>query len=287
MAFIFSGLLIIQFSLEPNLVFAFAQAQEGGKDFYETRFELPLPDEKEKIDEVEPVKGIIPPRDISEKEILELKKQAMKIRMLMEQDLKATTKIRNIPGVFSPAPIIRVGVGYATVITLPFEFELKNVALGERWFTVEKRKNSVIIFPLKPFRTTNLIIYDTEKMEPKQLIITESLGTGEIDITVNIGRGRENAYQDAIINSIMTGKTLNESDVIQNLSQTQFPFIKLLRLASPRLFIFLVEGRYTPATESEWFAYIGDKMTVIAVKTEALQIRRNYDGKIITYENKK
>lgn len=246
-----------------------------------------------------PGKTLAPPIDLDIGDIKEVKEKVDRIKPLIEKDRELTTiRVREIEAGERAVPRIQLAHGYGTVITLPFQFELANVALGNREkFQVDAKGNSLIIFPLQEFKATNLVVFENTadgEFVPHHYLLIENSQSGVADFTVKVNRqtpGSVQNFTDAVIKALSTQRIPDKettgwpffegrAPVISNMSAG--PFMRKLTLLSPDLTVYMVNGRVTPLGDVEWSAYPDGRTTIMATKKDRLTVRRISDGKTFT-----
>ncbi len=241
-------------------------------------------------------KAPAPPVDLDIADIREVKEKVAKIKPLIETDRELTTiRVREIEAGSRAVPKIELAYGYGTAIVLPFQFDLANVALGNKEkFHVDAKGNSLIIFPLQEFKTTNLIVFESTadgEVVPHHYLLVENSQAGTADFTVKVNKQKPGSAQnliDAVIKALSTqhvpGKETAEwaffegrAAVISNMGAS--PFMRKLTLLSPNLTVYMINGRVTPLGDVDWSAYPDSKTTIVATKKDRLTVRRVGDGK--------
>lgn len=241
-------------------------------------------------------KVLAPPIDLNISDIKEVKEKINKIKPLIEKDRElTTTRVREIEAGNRTVPRIQLAHGYGTVIVLPFQFELANVALGNKdKFQVDAKGNSLIIFPLQEFKATNLVVFESTadgEFVPHHYLLVENSQSGVADFTVKVNKQKPGSVEnltDAVIKALSTQRIPNKetmdwsffegrAPVISNMNTA--PFMRKLTLLSPDLTVYMINGRVTPLGDVEWSAYPDGKTTIVAIKKGRLTVRRIDDGK--------
>ncbi|MBP1749796.1 MAG: hypothetical protein H6Q52_2335 [Deltaproteobacteria bacterium] len=239
---------------------------------------------------------IVPPFNIPEKDVVDMKEKIQRLKPVIEKDSELSrlkiVDIDEIPGI---VPKVRLAFGYGTVLRLPFVFSGDDVAIGAREkFTIEIKDGALVIFPVREFKSTNLIVFEKkdETSIPHHYLLVEDGASGEADLTVNVKRlGTTDlaSATDAMVHAIMTqqlpekgsaGEFLLEgrSPVLTKLDA--YPFIRMMRLTKPDRYIFMIAGKVTPVGEADFWIYPGNNMSIIASHQRELTVRRIIDGKI-------
>jgi len=244
-------------------------------------------------------KVIAPPIDLDVKDIKEIKGKIEKIKPLIEKDREITNiRIRDIeyrPGV---VPRIQLAHGYGTVIVLPYQFEISNIALGDKdKFNVEVKGTSVILFPTQEFKTTNMVVFETApggELVPHHYMLVENSHNGVADLTVRVHKPKAGLAMDstgAIVKAITTHH-IPEKETYEGMffdgrspslkNTVSLPFVRKLTLVSPDLNVYLMNGKYTPVGDVEWSIYPDSKTTIVATRGKGVTMRRLSDGKTFT-----
>lgn len=253
----------------------------------------------------------IPAADVSEEDIAKFKARADKLKPLLERDREVRPRVRQVSEDRGRISKIFLTQGYGTVISLPFAFTLDGVALGDKSkFQVEAKDNSLVIYPLKQFKQTNLIVFETvKKGNPsvhQYLLVEDSLKVST-DFQVNvqaadtgwIGAGpvsassvNDDSFNTAVINTVIRGR-VPERDTAEGLIlegrspllspiKDKLPFLQKLTLTAPALYVYLINDRVTPVGSAEWVSYLDGSTTVVASLSKEVSVRRLYDGKIFS-----
>jgi hypothetical protein len=157
-----------------------------------------------------------PSGDIPLEEIQKLKEKALRYRETMDSPpAKHPGTHRVLPYLAEPQKVL-TAVGYGTVIKVPFEIRTENgVVVGDKEsFRVEILDPvRVAIFPLRPFWSSNLVIFPKQEGEPPVLLfLEEAYGTGKADYYVEILRGNEAEMDaDSLLALALTGSSLGDS----------------------------------------------------------------------------
>ncbi|MHB8108858.1 MAG: hypothetical protein ACYDHW_02370, partial [Syntrophorhabdaceae bacterium] len=244
---------------------------------------------------------MVPPFDLPEKDIIQMKEKAQRLKPLIERDRElARMKIREIDEVPGTVPRFKVAYGYGSVINLPYPFTDEDVAIGARdKFTIEIKGNSLVIFPVKEFKSTNVIIFEKtdEAIVSHHYLLTEDAASGEADFTVNVKRreaGDLKDSTDAMIRVITTARLPEKGsaeDILLNerspslTKLNEYPFIRMMSLVKPELYVFMIAGKFMPVTDTEFWLDLGNGASIIASRTRELTVRRIIDGKTFTDKN--
>jgi hypothetical protein len=244
---------------------------------------------------------IIPPFDLPEKDIMEMKDRARRLKPIIEKDRELTRMkiidIEEVPGI---VPRLRLAYGYGSVLNLPFSFAGEDVAIGAREkFNIEIKDNSLVIFPIKEFKATNLIVFERKDMAtvPHHYLLVEDAASGEADLTVNIKRRGMNdltSATDAMVR-IITTQHLPEKGSAEDfllegrsLSLTKldaYPFVRVMKLTKPDLYVFMIAGKASPVGSAEFWIDPGNGTSIIGSRLPDLTVRRIADGKIFKYKH--
>jgi len=241
---------------------------------------------------------LVPPFDLPEKDILELKEKAQRLKPLIEKDRELSRMrerdIDETPGV---VPTIRLAYGYGSVINLPYSFSVDDIAIGAREkFNIETRGGSLIIFPVREFKSTNIIVFERTQGEqvPHHYLLVEDGASGEADLTVNVRReGLRGGTDitDAMVRVITTQRIpergtaedillAGRSPSLTNL--TAYPFIRMMKLVRPELHVFMIAGKMMPVGDAEFALDLGNGTSVVASRGRDITVRRVADGKTFT-----
>lgn len=246
----------------------------------------------------EPV--IVPPFDLSEKDVTEMKDKVRRLKPIMEKDRElARTKIIDVQEVTGLVPRLRLAYGYGTVLNLPFPFSGDDVAIGAREkFSIEIKDNSLVIFPIKEFKATNLIVFEKKDSGsfPHHYLLVEDAASGEADLTVNVKRhGADDlaSATDAMVRVITAGrlpeKGSAEDILLEGRSPSLItldsrPFLRMMKLTKPDMYVFMIAGKVSPVGNAEFWIDLGNGASVIGSRRHELTVRRIADGKIFSYK---
>ena len=237
--------------------------------------------------------GNVPvPYDVDEKEIKELRERARRVREVMEITRVIDPRVREIIEIPGKIPEINLTQGYGTVISLPYLFEIEDIALGDKTlFSIDVRENSVILFPLKPFKNTNLTIF-SKSDGVHQYLLVENTNANTADFHVAVLPYKNSPDISGIVRDIaitgsmpdkesVKGKLIEKSNVKIEYGE-KLPVIR--KVVSQQMKVFVLDGRYTPVTYEEvaWYTVLDNKMTLLAVHGETSKdtfVRRIYDGR--------
>ncbi|NLT22896.1 MAG: hypothetical protein GXX82_07600 [Syntrophorhabdus sp.] len=241
---------------------------------------------------------VVPPFDLPEKDIVEMKEKAQRLKPLIEKDrVLSRMRERDIDEVPGVVPTIRLAYGYGSVINLPYSFSVDDIAIGSREkFSIEVRGNSLIIFPVKEFKSTNIIVFEGSQGErvPHHYLLVEDGASGEADLTVTIRRGGTGGVTDTTeaMVRIITTRRIPEKGSVEDIllgdrspSLTDlgtYPFIRMMKLASPELHVFMIAGKVMPVGDAEFVMDLGNGTSVVASRSREITVRRVGDGKTFT-----
>jgi len=239
---------------------------------------------------------IVPPFNIPEQDIVDMKEKIQRLKPVIEKDGELSrvkiVDIDEIPGV---VPKVRLAFGYGTVLRLPFAFSGEDVAIGAREkFTIEIKDGALVIFPVKEFKSTNLIVFEKkdEGSIPHHYLLLEDGASGEADLTVNVKRRGPTdlaSATDAMVHTIMTQQLPEKGSAAEFLLEGRspvltkldaYPFIRMMRLTKPDLYIFMIADQVTPVGGADFWIYPGNNMSVVGSRQRELTVRRIIDGKI-------
>lgn len=241
---------------------------------------------------------LVPPFDLPEKDILELKEKAQRLKPLIEKDRELSrVRERDIDETPGVVPTIRLAYGYGSVINLPYSFSVDDIAIGAREkFNIETRGGSLIIFPVREFKSTNIIVFERTQGEqvPHHYLLVEDGASGEADLTVNVRReGLRGGTDitDAMVRVITTQRIpergtaedillAGRSPSLTNL--TAYPFIRMMKLVRPELHVFMIAGKMMPVGDAEFALDLGNGTSVVASRGRDITVRRVADGKTFT-----
>ncbi|OPY04715.1 MAG: hypothetical protein A4E61_00588 [Syntrophorhabdus sp. PtaB.Bin184] len=239
---------------------------------------------------------VVPPFDLPEKDILEMKEKAQRLKPLIEKDRELSRMrervIDEVPGV---VPVIHLAYGYGSVINLPYSFNVEDIAIGAREkFSIETRGNSLIIFPVREFKSTNIVVFERTQAGDQvshHYLLVENGASGEADLTVNVrrsGMGGVTEITDAIVR-IITTQRIPEKGAVEDIllegrspSLTElgtYPFIRMMKLVKPELHVFMIAGKVMPVGNAEFALDLGNGTSVVASRSREITVRRIADGK--------
>ncbi len=240
----------------------------------------------------------IPPFDLPEEDIREIKEKVQRLKPLIEKDRELSRmRVRDIGEVPGVVPRIHLAYGYGTVINLPYVFTVDDIAIGAREkFTVETKGNSLVIFPVSEFKSTNIVVFERSQGEPvpHHYVLVEDGASGEADLTVNIKRGSLGAgvdLTDAMVR-VITTRRIPEKGTAEDIllegrspSLTElaaYPFIRMMKLSGPELHVFMIAGKVMPVGGHEFCVDLGNGTSVVASRDREITVRRVGDGKTFT-----
>ncbi len=61
-----------------------------------------------------------------------------------------------------------------------------------------------------------------------------------------------------------------------------YPFIRMMKLASPELHVFMIAGKVMPVGDAEFVMDLGNGTSVVASRSREITVRRVGDGKTFT-----
>lgn len=244
---------------------------------------------------------IVPPFDLPEKDIMEMKDRARRLKPIIEKDRELTRMkiidIEEVPGI---VPRLRLAYGYGSVLNLPFAFTGADVAIGAREkFNIEIKDNSLVIFPTKEFKATNLIVFEKKDgaAVAHHYLLVEDAASGEADLTVNIKRRSINdltSATDAMVRIITTQhlpeKGSAEDFLLEGRSPSlakldAYPFVRMMKLTKPDFYVFMIAGKASPVDNAEFWIDPGNGTSIIGLRQPDLTVRRIADGKIFQYKH--
>lgn len=242
---------------------------------------------------------IVPPFDIPENDIVEMKEKVQRLKPVIEKDKELSRlKIIDVDEVPGMVPRVHLAYGYGTVLRLPFAFTVEDVALGARErFSIEIRDGTLVIFPIREFKSTNLIVFERkdETSVPHHYLLVEDGASGEADLTVSVKRRDVTditSAADAMVRVITTQQLPDKgsaddlllegrSPVLKKLDA--YPFIRMMRLTKPNLYVFMIAGKVAPVGDADFWIDLGNGLSVIATRQREVTVRRMLDGK--TFKN--
>ncbi len=240
----------------------------------------------------------VPPFDLPEEDIREIKEKVQRLKPLIEKDPELSRmRVRDIGEVPGVVPRIHLVYGYGTVINLPYVFTADDIAIGAREkFTVETKGNSLVIFPVSEFKSTNIVVFERTQggPVPHHYVLVEDGASGEADLTVNIRRGSLGAGVDlteAMVRVITTqripAKGTAEDILLEGRSPSltklaAYPFIRMMKLSGPELYVFMIAGKVMPVGDHEFCVDLGNGTSVVALRGREITVRRVGDGKTFT-----
>lgn len=243
---------------------------------------------------------VVPPFDLPEKDIVEMKEKVQRLKPLIEKDHElARARERDVDEVPGAVPTIHLSYGYGSVINLPYSFSVDDIAIGAREkFNIETRGNSLIIFPVREFKSTNIIVFERTQagdQVPHHYLLVENGASGEADLTVNVRRSGMSGVSeitDAMVRVITTQRVPEKGTVEDILLEgrspsltnlTDYPFIRMMRLQKPDLHVFMIAGKVMPVGDAEFALDLGNGTSVVASRSRQITVRRVGDGK--TFKN--
>lgn len=240
----------------------------------------------------------VPPFDLPEKDIRQMREKVQRLKPLLEKDRELVRMrerdIDEAPGV---VPAIRLAYGYGSVINLPYSFSADDIAIGAgEKFAIETRGNSLIIFPVKEFKSTNIIVFERTQGEqvPHHYLLVEDGASGEADLTINVRRGGMGGaadLTDAMVRVITTQRIPEKGSAEDILlggrspsltDLTAYPFIRMMKLSKPELYVFMIAGKVMPVGEAEFSLDLGNGTSIVASRGRDIKVRRVADGKTFT-----
>jgi len=245
---------------------------------------------------------VVPPFDLPEKDIVEMKEKVQRLKPLIEKDHElARTRERNVDEVPGAVPTIHLAYGYGSVINLPYSFSVDDIAIGAREkFSIETRGNSLIVFPVREFKSTNIIVFERTQagdQVPHHYLLVENGASGEADLTINVrrsGMGGMADITDAIVR-IITTQRIPEKGTVEDIllegrapSLTDlgtYPFIRMMKLVKPELHVFMIAEKVMPVGNAEFALDLGNGTSVVASRSREITVRRVADGK--TFSSKR
>ncbi len=241
---------------------------------------------------------VVPPFDLPEKDIVEMKEKVRRVKPLIEKDCELSRmRVRDIDEVPGVVPTIRLAYGYGSVINLPYSFGVDDIAIGSREkFSIEVRGNSLIIFPVKEFKSTNIIVFERSEGEevPHHYLLVEDGASGEADLTVTVTRGSMSGVTDTTeaMVRIITTRCIPEKGSAEDIllgdrspSLTDlgdYPFIRMMKLMKPELHVFMIAGKVMPVGDAEFAMDLGNGTSIVASRSREITVRRVADGKTFT-----
>jgi len=241
---------------------------------------------------------IVPPFDLPEQDIREMKEKVQRLKPLIEKDRELSRMrerdIDEVPGV---VPRIHLAYGYGSVINLPYRFSMDDIAIGAReTFNIETRGNSLIVFPVREFKSTNIVVFERTQGAPvpHHYLLVEDGASSEADFTVNIKRGGLGGLTDATeaMVRVITTQRIPEKGTAEDFllegrlpsltNLSAYPFIRMMKLSKPELHVFMVAGKVMPVGNVEFSVDLGNGTSVVASRGREITVRRIADGKTFT-----
>lgn len=231
--------------------------------------------------------------ELDEKDIVEMKEKAIKIKKAIEQDKPVKPKIRDVAAFPGKAPVIYLAHRYATVITLPYQVEEDDIALGDKTaFNVKVRGNILTIFPLKQFKQTNMVIL-SKTAGVHHYTLVEDSSSESADYHVNVKTSSSVPSASDALSRIAIGGEVPAPDTMQaQLFEGRdlvvhrgdgAPVLRKVVLSNPLYTVYLLDGKYVPSTGgADWYSHVSSRSTVVATKGGEISMRRVGDGKTIT-----
>ncbi len=242
---------------------------------------------------------VVPPFDLPEKEAVEMREKVQRLKPIIEKDRELSRmKIIDVEETPGMVPKVRLAHGYGSVLSLPFSFAAEDVAIGARdKFSIEVKDNSLVIFPLKEFKSTNLIVFEkaNETSVPHHYLLVEDGASGEADFTVAMKRRdmfSVNSATDAMVRVITTQQLPEKGSAEDFLLEGRapsltkldtYPFTRMMKLVKPDLWVFMVAGKVAPVGDVEFAVDLGNDTSVIASRRGDITVRRIADGKTFRY----
>jgi hypothetical protein len=243
---------------------------------------------------------VVPPFDLPEKDIVEMKEKVQRLKPLIEKDHElARTRERDVDEVPGTVPTIHLAYGYGSVINLPYSFSVDDIAIGAREkFSIETRGNSLIIFPVREFKSTNIIVFERTQAGdqlPHHYLLVENGASGEADLTVNVrrsGMGGVSDITDAMVR-VITTQRIPEKGTVEDIllegrspsltNLRDYPFIRMMKLQKPELHVFMIAGKVMPVGDADFALDLGNGTSIVASRSREITVRRVGDGK--TFKN--
>jgi len=244
---------------------------------------------------------VVPPFDLPEDDIRQMKEKVQRVKPLLEKDRElARMRVRDMDEIPGIVPRISLAYGYGTVINLPYSFNVSDIVIGAREkFSIETKGSSLIIFPVKEFKSTNIVVFENREgaTAPHHYLLVEDSASGEADLTVNISRPGSVAVTDvtdAMVRVITTQRMpekgtaegillAGRSPSLTNL--TGYPFVRMMKLSQPDLYVLLVAERVMPVGDHEFYVNIDTRTTIVASRGSRITVRRVADGKTFTNDH--
>lgn len=241
---------------------------------------------------------VVPPFDLPEDDIRLIKERIRRVKPLLEKDRElARMRVRDVEEIPGVVPRVNLAYGYGTVINLPYAFSSDNIVIGAREkFSIETKSGSLIIFPVKEFKSTNIIVFEEKDgaLLPHHYLLVEDSASGGADLTVNVIKpacGAVMDMTDAMVR-VITTRRLPEKGSAEGIflegrspslaDLTEYPFMRVMRLSRPDLYVYMIAQRVTPVGENEFCVYIDAGTTVVASRTPGITVRRVEDGRTFT-----
>ena len=244
---------------------------------------------------------MVPPFDLPEDDIRQMKEKMKRLKPLLEKDGElAHIMVRDVDEIPGVVPRINLAYGYGTVINLPYTFNAEGIVIGAKEkFDVRTKGGSLIIFPIKEFKSTNVVVFEEKEgggaVIPHHYLLVEDSASGGADLTVNIRKpeyGAATDMVDAVVRTISTriipGKGTAEGVLLAGRYPSltdlahEYPFVRMMKLSQPDLYVYMIAQRVTPAGEYDFYVEIDARNTIIASRTPGITVRRITDGKTFT-----
>ncbi len=241
---------------------------------------------------------VIPPFDLPEDDIRRIKERIQRVKPLLEKDRElAHMRVRDVEEIPGVVPRINLAYGYGTVINLPYAFSADDIVIGAgEKFSIETKDGSLVIFPVKEFKSTNIIVFEKKNgtAVPHHYLLVEDSASGHADLTVNIrkpGYGAVIDMTDAMVR-VITTRRLPEKGSSEDIflegrfpslaDLPEYPFVRVMKLSRPDLYVYMIAQRVTPVGEHEFCVDIDAGTTVVASRSPGITVRRVKDGRTFT-----
>jgi len=157
----------------------------------------------------------IPTGAVPVEEVKKLKREVLEYKEAMDSPpAKHPGRHRVLPYIADPQKIL-TAVGYSTVVKVPWEIRSENgVVVGDQEaFKVQVLDATrVAIFPVRPFWSSNVIVFFKDDSHPPALFYAEeAYGTGQADYYVEVVAESTEMTPEALLNLALTGTSLGSA----------------------------------------------------------------------------
>lgn len=232
--------------------------------------------------------------DVDEKDIIEIKERAMKVKRALEYEKPVKLKVRDAIEAPGKIPTIHLSYRHATIINLPYAIDSadRSIRIGDKnAFDIKVDENVLTIFPLRQFKSTNLII-TTKGGSVHHYYLVEDSASETADAQVNIRSAAALPGKNETLTRLIMGNDVPDPDSLTGMmfegremsiqTGSGHPVLKKIVMKNPDYFVYLVDGKYVPTRGADWYSQVGNRKTVVATKEGSIDLRRVGDGETVT-----